>query len=246
MDDRITVLNLGCGTRASDATNVTNIDWSPYARIRNNTLLRTLARPLLSTERRRRLDALPQNVLCHNLSSGIPFGSETVDVVYHSHFLEHLDRADALRFLAEVKRVLKPGGIHRIVVPDFEVLCRRYLTHIDEGDQVGDAAKLHDKYISDIIEQSIRKTAAGASRQNAFVYLLEAAILGDARRRGETHQWMYDRITLANFLLEAGYSRTILQLFNSSLIPNWNRYALDSNSEGGPYQQDSLYLEAMK
>ncbi|CAA9217761.1 MAG: hypothetical protein AVDCRST_MAG93-305, partial [uncultured Chloroflexia bacterium] len=50
----------------------------------------------------------------------------TVDILYSSHMLEHLDRDSARRFLHEAYRVLKPGGAIRIVVPDFALLIDRY------------------------------------------------------------------------------------------------------------------------
>ena len=34
---------------------------------------------------------------------------------------------------------------------------------------------------------------------------LETLFVGDARRRGETHQWMYDRINLPGLLQEIGF-----------------------------------------
>jgi hypothetical protein len=67
----------------------------------------------------------------HDLSKGIPFESDSVDAVCHSHVLEHLDRPVAGAFLKETLRVLKPGGIYRIVVPDFEFLCREDVMHFD-------------------------------------------------------------------------------------------------------------------
>lgn len=45
------------------------------------------------------------------------FADGTVDAVYSYHFAEHLD--DVARLVVEVKRVLKPGGLMRTVVPHF-------------------------------------------------------------------------------------------------------------------------------
>ena len=81
-------------------------------------------------ERMERFNSLPDNIMVHNLAKGIPFDSESIDVVYHSHMLEHLDRDIADKFLIEVKRVLNLGGIHRIVVPDLEKACIAYIAHI--------------------------------------------------------------------------------------------------------------------
>ena len=62
---------------------------------------------------------------CTDLSM---IASDTVDDVYASHVLEHLGYAQALpTALAEIFRVLRPGGRLRAAVPDFELLCRLFL-----------------------------------------------------------------------------------------------------------------------
>ena len=48
--------------------------------------------------------------------------------VYASHVLEHLGYDGELqRALREIGRVLEPGGLVRISVPDLEILCRFFL-----------------------------------------------------------------------------------------------------------------------
>lgn len=46
----------------------------------------------------------------------MPSGS--LDFVYTSHFLEHLERSEALALLRDIARVMKPHATLRIVVPD--------------------------------------------------------------------------------------------------------------------------------
>ncbi len=56
------------------------------------------------------------------------FADGSVEEIYASHVLEHLGYAERLpRALAEFHRVLRPGGMLRVSVPDFEVLCRLFL-----------------------------------------------------------------------------------------------------------------------
>lgn len=56
------------------------------------------------------------------------FASGTVAEIYASHIYEHLDyNSEVDRALAEAFRVLKPGGLIRIGVPDLEVLARLLL-----------------------------------------------------------------------------------------------------------------------
>jgi len=63
----------------------------------------------------------------HQLEYGIPFDDNSVDYVYSSHVLEHLFEDDARRLLAEIFRVLKPGGLTRICVPDLEYALSLYV-----------------------------------------------------------------------------------------------------------------------
>jgi predicted SAM-dependent methyltransferase len=54
----------------------------------------------------------------HNLVYGIPAADQTVDVIFSSHMLEHLTQAQGQRLIRDAYRVLKPGGLIRIAVPD--------------------------------------------------------------------------------------------------------------------------------
>lgn len=91
-------LNLGCGD-----IYVTDEDWLNY-------------------------DYLPHsdNVKKIDLGKPFPLKSETFVLVYSSHFLEHLTSTTLKLVLQESFRVLKKGGIIRIVVPDFDEMIQRY------------------------------------------------------------------------------------------------------------------------
>ncbi|PJF38486.1 MAG: methyltransferase, partial [Phototrophicales bacterium] len=51
---------------------------------------------------------------------------ESVDLIYNCHVLEHFKRRDVPRVLKEWHRVLRPGGVLRISVPDFAQICEVY------------------------------------------------------------------------------------------------------------------------
>ena len=59
------------------------------------------------------------------------FRNDSVDLIYACHLLEHFKRNDTEKVLKEWYRVLKPGGILRIAVPDFEKLVEVYLKYKD-------------------------------------------------------------------------------------------------------------------
>jgi len=240
------ILNLGCGTKTSDQPEVVNIDWSILLRLRRRKVVRPIVPLFIRGKRLERFNALPDNIVVHNVAKGIPFSSGCVDAVYHSHMLEHLDRDVAEAFLLEVKRVLKPGGIHRIVVPDLERVCNAYLAHIARcGNDLAEARN-HDDYVGALLEQSVRREAFGTGQQGRFRRLIENMILGDARRRGETHQWMYDRVNLPVKLANLGYREVWVEDHNRSAIPRWDDYGLEVDENGKEYKAGSLYVEARK
>lgn len=79
-------------------------------------------------------DVLYQNVngtegtfmLNFDLRRGIPAHDGSLELVYHSHMLEHLSYQDGIAFIRECYRVLAPGGKMRVLVPDLELWVRAY------------------------------------------------------------------------------------------------------------------------
>ena len=60
--------NLGCGTKVSASPDVVNIDWAIYLRLKKNPALERMARFFLRGEHRARFEALPPNIMVHNLA----------------------------------------------------------------------------------------------------------------------------------------------------------------------------------
>jgi hypothetical protein len=88
--------------------------------------------------------------------------------------------------------------------------------------------------------------AYGSSHQKPFLRMMEKVLLGDARRRGETHQWLYDKVNLSILLIRLGYKDPRISRYDESQIPNWRRFGLEENDLGDEYKPGSLYIEAQK
>ena len=67
-----------------------------------------------------------KNIKYCDASKKIPFQDYTVDLIYSCHMIEHLDHKETQVFFNESYRILKPNGIMRIVVPDFQRLVDNY------------------------------------------------------------------------------------------------------------------------
>jgi len=72
-------------------------------------------------------DVTVQPDMLWDLRRSLPFPDGSVAAIFHEHLLEHLPLAAAAPFTRECWRVLRPGGILRIGVPDFERYARDYL-----------------------------------------------------------------------------------------------------------------------
>lgn len=57
----------------------------------------------------------------------LPFDDNTFSLVYASHVLEHIPWFKTIDALQEVHRILQPGGVVEIWVPNFEYLVECYL-----------------------------------------------------------------------------------------------------------------------
>ena len=96
-------LNLACGVYYISNLNWVNVDW----------------------------EANSSGVQQMDLSKPLRFENKKFDFLYTSHFIEHITYRQAEGLLSECYRVLSPGGVIRIITPDFEKNCREYLRQIE-------------------------------------------------------------------------------------------------------------------
>lgn len=142
------LLNLGAGPRGVDDAHWVNVDAAPDKGVR---FLVDFSRPL-------------------------PFDDAVFDGVFCEHVLEHFTQADGERLASDVRRILKPGGVFRVIVPDAEFVLRSYF----ETPEAMIAA---------------RGAGEGTAMETVNSYF----------RQRYDHQFMYDWPTLARALARAGF-----------------------------------------
>jgi predicted SAM-dependent methyltransferase len=105
-----------------------------------------------------------EGVIAHNLLKGIPFADNTFEVVYHSHVLEHFSKDDGALFIKECYRVLKPGGILRITIPDLEQIISNYSRLLMTGKKEPGNEKVRADYdwiMIEMYDQTVRNNGGG-------------------------------------------------------------------------------------
>lgn len=97
-----------------------------------------------------------------NIIKGLPYPDNSYDVVYHSNVLEHLPRTMGEDMTRECYRVLKPGGVLRINVPDLEKICREYITSLEKASSGNESASYdYDWILIEMLDQVSRNKSGG-------------------------------------------------------------------------------------
>jgi SAM-dependent methyltransferase len=69
----------------------------------------------------------PIYFLQQDATKRLPFNDQSLQFVFSEHFVEHIAADDCVRFLAEARRLLRPGGLLRLSTPDFALFAEHYL-----------------------------------------------------------------------------------------------------------------------
>jgi predicted SAM-dependent methyltransferase len=233
------MLNVACGTVTHLQWN--NIDFGPYALLARHSRVAALLHRcgLISELRWERLMRVDPTIVRWDIRNGIPYPTSTFDVVYHSHFLEHLRMRHATELIKECRRVLKPSGVLRVAVPDLAYLFRQYCESMHDP-------IVHGQAIEALIGQMVRDQATGPNEQKGAMKFIEKLIRGTTEKTGERHLWMYDAISLKKLLMDLGFVNCTVQSSATSIIPGWKEFRLDADDDGIPYKPESLYMEAVR
>lgn len=204
----------GCGLAAPAGWR--NFDSSPRLRLEKLPVAGQAARALGKT-------LFPTNIQYGDIVRGLPVENDSVDGVYASHVLEHLSRDDVKIALANTYRMLKSGGIFRLIVPDLGWRAERYVRERQNGN--ADAA---DAFIQSChFRDSKRATGAVGALRGMF--------------GNSGHLWMYDRALMGKLLTEAGFVDVRPSKFQDSgepmfdLVENQGRF-MDSGNEEASLQ----------
>jgi predicted SAM-dependent methyltransferase len=168
--------------------------------------------------------------LAMNVLWGLPFMPGSARCVFVSHMLEHLFYpAEVKPFLAELRRVLAPGGTVRIVVPDIEQCIAAYTSN--------------DRAFFASRRETWTWWPENATRLEDF--LAYAGAGPEPATLFEAHKYGYDFETLSRVLSNAGFSGVVRSDYMQSIHQEL-RVDLASSVARAKYGERyySLFVEA--
>lgn len=171
----------------------------------------------------------PPNFLYWNFGKrGLPFADGSVEVLFTSHVLEHFPRWKGQFLVKEAYRVLKPGGLIRVIVPDLEVLTRRYLLGHGVPSQVLPPAQ--DRPLSAREFNLVFYTKSHVEPAKEALDMRLAGLF--------PHMYIYDFTDMRELLTAAGFESVQQLAFRTGRCPDIQK--LDNNED------ISMYVEAQK
>ncbi len=151
----------------------------------------------------------------HDIRS-LPYSDGSVDAVYSSHTLEHIYIDEARQVLRESARVLRPGGMIRIALPDATAIAQRFLDGGDDPD-------------------------AGLEYNRALLAHPGSPLRGIGQitglAGGHIHRWQPSAPMVKQMLEQAGFENVLDQTYKNGLLPDL------ASIETRP---ESFFLEASK
>jgi SAM-dependent methyltransferase len=191
-----------------------------------------------------------ESIIVRDVRKRLPFDSETINFVYSSHLIEHLEKHEAENLLRECFRVLKKGGLIRLVTPDLEILTKTYIKEIEERqkDDIGNNSLPSEEFLGIL---GIYNRDPGiivplaAVRERGFLGILGTYIYRIpffakvfAKIFYTRHKWIYDQFSLRALLMTCGFTHIQKKSYKIGEMPDIA--FLDRRPE------ESLYMEAQK
>lgn len=198
-------LNLGCGLIVPDGW--VNIDSSLNACLAKYPKARRFLRRLKIIPERLSRISWPKNIVILDVRKDLPYPDNSVMCIYSSHLFEHLLRVEAKKLLKECYRVLVPGGVIRIIVPDLRICAEKYIEAFQKWNE-----KSQELPPAEIFLENLVMYDYDLVDQPFWIKICKKFY------DKNTHKWVYDEQSLTYFLKETGFKDIRKRKFGESFI----------------------------
>lgn len=181
-----------------------------------------------------------------DITKKLHFADSSVDVIFTEHVIEHLDLQGAVNFLKESQRILKSGGVFRVVCPMLDVLL---------------AAKIEAKYV----QYEVKHLLANYSQEDYLLRELGTEGIRDFTRifllndvfMNHGHKFIWTAELMVKVLQAVGFGQVVIRNIGEGVNAD---YCLERRCRsiytGSDWQKDrnvginydtqSLAIEAIK
>ena len=187
-------LNLGCGL--SSPPGWVNVDGSWNARLAKHPAIRRMLSRLSLVPSGKAEIPWSSSIFIHNIRNPLPFSNGSATAIYASHVLEHLYLEDGQNLMTECFRVLQPGGVLRVVVPDLRAIVEEYLGN---GVSEKKGTDSESPRPADLFNQRLLMRWPTPASSNLFYRLY------DSWEDFHSHKWMYDEDSLVALFSKKGF-----------------------------------------
>ncbi len=99
----------------------------------------------------------------YDIRKPLPYPDNTFDAVFALHIIEHLTPSEGEKFVGQIFRVLKPGGMVRISTPDLEDIVRAYLERLEQCVQNPTKENIfkYEWSVLELVDQIVRDASGG-------------------------------------------------------------------------------------
>jgi predicted SAM-dependent methyltransferase len=163
----------------------------------------------------------PQSVKL-DATQPFPIPDNSFDFVYSEHMIEHIPYWAGQHMLQECYRIMKPGAHIRISCPNFQFLLDMYTN----------PTKLSEEYVE--------------SECPSWAPYKDPIFVINNYVRDWGHQFIYDKQTMSNSLLAAGFTNVTEHAILESNVAELQNLEIPSRMQDGFLQLETMTFEAVK
>ena len=169
--------------------------------------------------------AIIPGVMCMDATQRFPFQDDIFHRVYSEHMIEHVSYREGVYMLKECYRILRAGGVIRVVTPNLATILGLY---------VHDLCAAQNEYVEWICQTFVRDSPPNpVSVINTMFHEWG-------------HQFIYDEKTLANLMHGVGFHSVRRCKLGESSFPDLQNMENEQRYPEGLLNFESMALEAVK
>ena len=144
-------------------------------------------------------DIDPQTMfISYDLRLGLPLHENSCDMIYSSHFFEHLESRQGLQLMHDCYRALRHGGVFRIALPNLAAIFQAYLRR--------------DHEYFDLLDMELPEVPPGTK---AFIDYVNYGVYQEGQ-----HKFIYDEEKLALTLKHIGFDSVVPSSYREGIDPD--------------------------